>query len=82
MMATTYCAEADLVGKAACRFYREMGCDIAVTGTEPVSGVISYGNSSCTVRRLSPRNWEVGSGYRVYSLGSQWELLAWIGDRL
>lgn len=81
-MATTYCAEADLVGKAAYRFYKEMGCDVAVTGSEPLRGTISYGRGVCTVRRIGLRYWEVCSGYRVYALGSQWELLAWIGDRL
>lgn len=81
-MANTYCAEAELTGKAAYGMLRDMGCEITVTGVEPVRGIISYGRDACTVRRIGPRRWEVRSGDRTYSLGSQWELLAWIGDRV
>lgn len=82
MVATTYCAEAELVGKAAYRMYRDLGCHVVVSGMEPLRGVISYGRGACTVRRIGLRSWEVWSDDRIYVMDSQWELLAWIGDRL
>ena len=79
---TIYCAEADLMGKAAYSAYKSMGFLIIVTGNEPLRGLVSCGCNTYTVRRIGRHNWEVWSGEGTYSFGSQWELLAWFGDRL
>ena len=72
----------ELVGKGALRFYEEAGISIRVTSLTGRRGILSYGGEEVYVRRLGARSWEVRSEGCVYSLGSQWELLAWIGDRL
>ena len=79
---TTYYTEADLVGKGAYDTYKAIGLLIMVTGSEPLRGLVSCGGDTYTVRRIGPRKWEVWSGAETYSFGSQWELLAWFGDRL
>ena len=73
---------AELVGKAAFDFYKEVGVDIIPPENGYYWGVISYGDWSVSVRRISQRRWVVRSGDRCYEFGSQWELFAWIGDRL
>lgn len=73
---------AKLVGKAAISFYDEMGISVRPTSLIKREGIVSYGNEEVYVYRPGLRNWVVKSeGYR-YVFGSQWELLAWIGDRL
>lgn len=79
---TIYCAEADLVGKGAYTMYKNAGLSVTVTGSEPPCGLVCCGGWSCTVRRVGARSWEVWDGSETFSFGSQWELLAWIGDRL
>ena len=79
---TTYYTEADLVGKGAYDTYKAIGFIITVTDTEPLRGLVSCGCDTYTVLRIGPRKWEVWSGADTYSFGSQWELLAWFGDRL
>ena len=73
---------AELVGKGALRFYEEAGVSIRVTSLTGRRGILSYGGEEVYVRRLGARSWEVRSEGRIHSFCSQWELLAWIGDRL
>lgn len=73
---------AELVGKAALPFYDEAGVSVCPTSFTKREGVISYGGGEAFVRRLGLRNWEVKSEGHRYVFGSQWELFAWIGDRL
>ena len=73
---------AELVGKGAFRFYEEAGISVRPTSLTGRRGILSYGAGEAYVRRLGLRNWEVKSEGRVYHFGSQWDLLAWIGDRL
>lgn len=73
---------AELVGKGALRFYEEAGISIRVTSLTGRRGILSYGGEEVYVRRLGARSWEVRSEGKTYVFGSQWELLAWIGDRL
>lgn len=79
---TTYCTEADLVGKGAYDTYKAIGFIITVIDSEPLRGLVSCGFDTYTVRRIGPRKWEVWSGADTYSFGSQWEMLGWFGDRL
>ena len=73
---------AELVGKAASSFYDEMGISVRPTSLTERAGIVSYGNDEVFVRRLGLRNWVVKSEGRCYVFSSQWQLLAWIGDRL
>lgn len=79
---TNYYTEADLVGKGAYDTYKAIGFIITVTDLEPLRGLVSCWRGTYTVRRIGSRKWEVWSGAETYSFGSQWELLAWFGDRL
>lgn len=73
---------AELVGKAALPFYGEAGVSVRPTSLTKRAGIISYGGDEAFVRRLGLKSWEVRSNGRLYAFGSQWELFAWIGDRL
>lgn len=73
---------ADLVGKAAVDFYKAAGVSITPPENGYDWGTISYGNWSVSVRRIGLRSWEVRSGDRCFEFGSQWELFAWVGDRM
>lgn len=79
---TTYYTGADLVGKGAYVTYKAIGLIVTVTDSEPLRGLVSCGCDTYTVRRIGSRKWEVRSGADTYSFGSQWELLAWFGDRV
>lgn len=73
---------AELVGKAALDFYREAGVSVMPPERGHEWGVLSCVNWSASVRRIGLRSWEVRLGDRCFGFGSQWELLAWVGDRL
>lgn len=73
---------AELVGKAAISFYDEMGISVRPTSLTKRAGIVSYGDVEVYVCRLGLRSWEVRSEGHRYVFGSQWELFAWIGDRL
>ena len=73
---------AELVGKAAMPFYDEMGISVCPTSFTERVGIIFYGGEEAYVRRLGLRSWEVNSEGHRYVFGSQWDLFAWIGDRL
>ena len=73
----------DIFGRSAWPMIKEMA------GVETTD--VDADNRSCTlildgweyrVRRESQRNWRVVATGRWWAFGSQWELLAWIGDRL
>lgn len=73
---------AELVGRGALKFYESAGISIRATNLSGRKGIISSGAGEVYVRRQGARRWEVRSEGRSYCFGSQWELLAWIGDRL
>ena len=50
--------------------YDQLKCNIVVGGDE------------YTIYRYGVRRWLIYAAERKWDLGSQWEVLAWIGDRL
>nr|DAX91998.1 MAG TPA: hypothetical protein [Caudoviricetes sp.] len=70
-----------LLGAGAWTWYAASGCSIRTwkCGTK---GVLSYGAEEYLVVRHSSRKWEVRCDGETWWFGSQWELLAWFGDRL
>jgi len=70
-----------LLGASAWTWYEASGCSIRTwkCGTK---GVLSYGAEEYLVVRHSSRKWEVRCDGETWWFGSQWELLAWFGDRL
>ena len=70
-----------LLGAGAYTWYEESGCSLRAwkRGTK---GVLSYGAEEYLVVRHGLRKWEVRRDGEVWWFNSQWELLAWFGDRL
>ena len=71
----------NLVGKGAAKFYESAGYSVN-TWKMGTKGVVSYGSDEYLVVRHGSRKWEVRCEGRTWWFGSQWELLAWFGDRL
>lgn len=70
-----------LLGKGAASAYEAAGFSLR-TWRDGTKGVLSYGADEYLVVRHGSRKWEVRHERRSWRFGSQWELLAWFGDRL
>ena len=71
-----------LLGAGASKFYEEAGYSVQ-TYAGGLRGIVSYGGDEIYVLRHGLRNWEVrDTDGDSFVFGSQWDLLAWIGDRL
>ena len=71
-----------LLGARAARFYEEAGYSVQ-TWAAGQRGIVSYGSEEIYVLRKGPRNWKVrDTDGDSFVFGSQWELLAWFGERL
>ena len=70
-----------LLGAGAWTWYEASGCRIR-TWRGGTKGVLSYGADEYLVARHGPRKWEMRWEGRAWWFDSQWELLAWFGDRL
>jgi len=71
-----------LLGAGASKFYEEAGYSVQ-TYAGGLRGIVSYGGDEIYVLRHGLRNWEVrDTDGDSFWFGSQWELLAWFGDRL
>ena len=70
-----------LLGASAHKFYEEAGYSVQ-TYAGGLRGVVSCGNEEIYVSRKGLRNWEVrDTDGDSFVFGSQWDLLAWFGDR-
>lgn len=71
-----------LLGAGASKFYEEAGYSVQ-TWAAGQRGLVSYGGDEIYVLRRGSRKWEVrDTDGDSFLFGSQWELLAWFGDRL
>lgn len=71
-----------LLGASAYKFYEEAGYSVQ-TYAGGLRGIVSYGGDEIYVLRHGLRNWEVrDTDGDSFVFDSQWELLAWFGDRL
>lgn len=71
-----------LLGASAYKFYEEAGYSVQ-THAGGLRGIVSYGGEEIYVLRKGLRNWEVcDTDGDSFVFGSQWELLAWFGERL
>ena len=80
---TEFSTLSDIFGRGAEPMIKEM--------SEVVVFNVDADNRSCcmllngreyTVKRVHSRRWHVATTGHWWTFGSQWELLAWIGDRL
>jgi len=70
-----------LLGSGSARFYEEAGYSVQTWATGK-RGIVSYGGEEIYVLRHGIRKWEVrDTDGDSFWFGSQWELLAWFGDR-
>lgn len=71
-----------LLGASAARLYEEAGYSVQIWAAGQ-RGIVSYGGEEIYVLRRGPRTWEVcDTDGDSFVFGSQWELLAWFGERL
>jgi len=71
-----------LLGAGAYKFYEEAGYSIQ-TWAAGQRGLVSYGGDEIYVLRRGPRKWEVrDTDGDSFWFNSQWDMLAWFGDRL
>ena len=70
-----------LLGKGAASAYDAAGIGVR-TWRGGTKGLLYYGDEEYLVIRRSLRKWVVKHEGKSWTFGSQWELLAWFGDRL
>lgn len=73
----------DLLGASAVRFAQQAGWEMVLLCDDPLEGYVFNGDTKVTVTRVSRGAWEAyGADGHVFDFKSQWELLAWMNDRL
>lgn len=73
----------DIFGCSAWPMIKEMGgVDVFNVDADDRSCCIFLNGREYKVKRAQYRRWHVVTTGHRWSFGSQWELLAWIGDRL
>ena len=71
-----------LLGAGASKFYAQLGCSVQ-TWAAGQRGIVFCGGDEIHVLRRGPRKWEVrDTDGESFWFGSQWDLMAWFGDRL
>ena len=71
-----------LLGAGAYTAYEAAGLGLR-TWKGGTKGLLSYGSNDYLVLRHGPRKWEVRDmDGDLFWFDSQWDLLAWFGDRL
>lgn len=73
----------DIFGRSAWPMINELS-EVVVfnVDAEDRSCSMMLGGREYKVKRAHPRRWHVTATGYCWAFGSQWELLAWIGDRL
>lgn len=73
----------DLLGATAVRFAQQAGWEMTLLCDDPLEGYVFNGDAKVTVTRVSRNAWEAyGPDGHVFDFKTQWELLAWMNDRL
>ena len=73
----------DIFGRSAWPMIKDMGeVDVFNVDTDDRSCSMLLGGQEYTVKRAHCRKWHVVTTGHWITFGSQWELLAWIGDRV
>lgn len=73
----------DIFGRSAWSMIKEMsGVDVFNVDANDRSCSVLFGGQEYRVKRAHHRRWCVVTADHRWTFESQWELLAWIGDRL
>ena len=73
----------DIFGRSAWRMIMEMGgVEVFNVDADDRSCSMLLGGQEYRVKRDHHRRWYVTTIGHRWDFGSQWELLAWVGDRL
>lgn len=73
----------DIFGRGAWPLIEEMeGLEVFNVDASDMSCSMLLGGQKYTLKRAHHRRWHVVTTGYWRAFGSQWELLAWIGDRL
>lgn len=80
---TEFSSLSDIFGRSAWPMIKEMGgVEVFNVNADDRSCLMTLGGQEYKVTRSHNRRWHVVTIGYWWSFGSQWELLAWIGDRL
>ena len=72
----------DIFGRGAWPVIKEMGVDVFNVDADDRSCFAMLGGVEYKIMRAHHRGWRVETVGYWRAFGSQWELLAWIGDRV
>ena len=72
----------DIFGRSAWPMIKEMGVEVFNVDADDRSCFVMLGGQEHKITRAHYRRWHAMSVGYCRTFGSQWELLAWIGDRL
>lgn len=73
----------NIFGRSAWPMIKEMdGVELFNVNADDRSCFMTLGGQEYKIKRIHYRMWHVETTGHRWTFGSQWELLAWIGDRL
>lgn len=76
-------ALSDIFGRSAWPMIKEMGgIEVFNVDADDNSCYVMAGGQEYKIKRIHYRRWHTATTEHWWTFGSQWELLAWIGDRL
>ena len=80
---TEFSLQSDIFGREAWKILREMeGFDVFNVSFEDRACSVILNGTEYRISREGRRTWHVVTTGYWWTFGSQWDLLAWIGDRL
>lgn len=72
----------DIFGRSAWSMIKEMDVEVFNINADDRSCFVLLGGQDYKITRSHQRRWYATATGHRWDFGSQWELLAWIGDRL
>lgn len=79
---TEFSSLSDIFGRSAWPMIKEMGVEVFNVNADDRSCFMTLGGQEYKVTRAHHRRWHVVATGHWWAFGSQWEVLAWISDRL
>lgn len=79
---TEFSSLSDIFGRSAWPVIKEMDVEVFNINVDDRSCFVRLGGQEYKITRVHHRRWHVVATGDRWAFGSQWELLAWVGDRL